>query len=1520
MLSNEIISKLLSFIEINEARLLNWGFYNVSANVDEVGDLVVQNGPIDLQNELQDLENDGYGLEVILQEMVHAGLLHEVRHGRFRSRFGEGVRLIANLRQMFKESDWSSGPRLVSDIKLQINPRRYPKRDQTLADCWEDLSAVAGEIELQGAAFRVLSVNGKGDELRYARFQRSGFSRILSRYKAKGVTGSIVTAGTGSGKTKAFYIPAFMGVVTELNSSKRFTKILATYPRNVLLADQLREALSEAAKLEPVYQEFGLRRITFGALLGTTPERSWFESKDGTYYAVKRGWKRVGNGFVVPFLKSPGDSESSLIWRDSDRLRGSTALYRQGTTGSEPEIPDGVLVLTRDDLKSGPPDFLFLSIEMLNREMGNPDWERTFGFGSSEEAPRMLLLDEVHAYEGLSGAQVAWVLRRWRHWARTNSLHVVGLSATLKNAPGHLGTLVGIPSSTIEEFTPASQELTLQDAEYNLAIKGDPAAGASLLSTTIQTGMLLTRLLTPPHLPRINGRSLSGASFFGRKAFGFTDNLDSLNRWFSDMSDAEKKRLAALRSPPEQGSRSTVPASVIVAKDQSGQIWGLPSRIGHNLNQPLKVTRCSSQDPGLNAGSDLIVASASLEVGFDDPEVGAILHHKKPTSMSSFIQRKGRAGRRVGTRPWTVTVLSDYGADRWTFQNAERLFQPEIEQIRLPILNPYVLRIQAAYFLIDWLGHKIEKGSPYSYLAGKSPFDARPQVSKLLSGLLDLGPTWRQFKRDFVKLFRKPFGDSRNLFSESDIDDLLWYEPRPLLLEVVPSLLRRAENGWRYADPKLDGKYEDRTAGRPIPNFIPGATFNTIADTGTELVFPESDEKEPEPLPISRALNEACPGRVSKRYSLKVGEAGYWLAYSERLLNADEVVVASVKDLFEDRLLLGEVNGLPIFQPISIEVTHRPEGVIDTSNSFWNWESSFQIARSGSPTPINVGRPWQDLFEGAETHLHRDKSGIKVTRYSQECRYELRIGSPRKKSITKRGKLYLGSSSLDGTLQPEGLGFRVDADGIEIGLNQELINSVGDTDESRQARFRPQFLLSEMQRSETLNGQMNPFLIGWMWLVSLAMLSATALMQRCTLESAQSKLRGKRVESARRVLERIFQVRDVSSNDDEDSRLKQRILEQWENASVVERMEELESLLWIGLGQDYQEWVKSRFISTVAQAVRVASGYQIGEVGDEELIVDTFREADRTSVYITETSSGGIGQLETLASAIRRRPEKFSDALRFSTTFCRRELLDRNVIRALTKSLDTKGSTSLRGAFSDVRSAIGFQQMADAKAQLQLSLESEGLDSSRDIVVSLLARVLRPGSSRESDSYIYLLNKAWHKHEKRLGISIDPRTFAYICVQYPPLLRRLKDLFRSIGGGEEPSTGQIFALLQQLLFEGCIDSCPECLASRNRYDQLPQPSRELSSKILNFEEIVIKIDEPDSDWPGIIRAKLKEKFRIKLEFGASRLEEVVTRLQSLLAHEIEIEFQFLPIFISAIERVPEGWAVVLEIRGYQGGE
>ena len=219
--------------------------------------------------------------------------------------------------------------------------------------------------------------------------------------------------------------------------------------------------------------------------------------------------------------------------------------------------------------------------------------------------------------------------------------------------------------------------------------------------------MLIPRLLDPPNVPVSKGA-------FGSGAFLFTDNLDVINRLYDDLRDAEAYTIFGRpdqQRDPLARLRGAGPDATI--RDLEGQRWRACEEIGHTLDRRLVVGRTTSQDAGVNQASNIVVATASLEVGFNDPQVGAVIQHKAPRGMASFLQRKGRAGRDGAMRPITLTVLSDYGRDRAFYQAYEHLFDPSLEPQHLSISNSYVLRMQAVYALLDWLAARAtgyEKG------------------------------------------------------------------------------------------------------------------------------------------------------------------------------------------------------------------------------------------------------------------------------------------------------------------------------------------------------------------------------------------------------------------------------------------------------------------------------------------------------------------------------------------------------------------------------------------------------------------------------------------------------------------------------------------------------------------------------------------------------------------------------------------------------------------------------------------
>ena len=93
-------------------------------------------------------------------------------------------------------------------------------------------------IYLRPALEALLCAGSQREERQLATFQVEAAERIARGLAGGRSGGTIVTAGTGSGKTLAFYLPALAWLAQEIDDTYA-TRVIAIYPRNELLKDQL---------------------------------------------------------------------------------------------------------------------------------------------------------------------------------------------------------------------------------------------------------------------------------------------------------------------------------------------------------------------------------------------------------------------------------------------------------------------------------------------------------------------------------------------------------------------------------------------------------------------------------------------------------------------------------------------------------------------------------------------------------------------------------------------------------------------------------------------------------------------------------------------------------------------------------------------------------------------------------------------------------------------------------------------------------------------------------------------------------------------------------------------------------------------------------------------------------------------------------------------------------------------------------------------------------------------------------
>lgn len=245
----------------------------------------------------------------------------------------------------------------------------------------------------------------------------------------------VVTTGTGSGKTECFLLPLLAQIAKEsanwsaINSSistnqrwwdesvnpsgdwisqrKHETRpaamrALILYPLNALVEDQLRrlrKVLDSPSVHKWLDQRRGGNRVTFGRYTGLTP-----------IAGVRNDSK------IAEMRKIMCDMEAEFN-NLQIALRNSPTLL-----ADMPDLPfyiprvDGGEMRSRWDMQDRPPDILITNYVMLNIMMMRNIEQNIFDatkewLSSDSENQFFLIIDELHAYRGTPGTEVAYILR-----------------------------------------------------------------------------------------------------------------------------------------------------------------------------------------------------------------------------------------------------------------------------------------------------------------------------------------------------------------------------------------------------------------------------------------------------------------------------------------------------------------------------------------------------------------------------------------------------------------------------------------------------------------------------------------------------------------------------------------------------------------------------------------------------------------------------------------------------------------------------------------------------------------------------------------------------------------------------------------------------------------------------------------------------------------------------------------------------------------------------------------------------
>jgi hypothetical protein len=727
--------QMLNQLEDIEAARINFGVFDSWTST------------IDLARRMHVSADEAVAVLSRLEQNGHVMLAEDAR---VRSRMAELARELRHVKQRFRTDDATSRPYLVRNVKVELRDRNKPQRDRPIGLVFQqaEKGATPAQVEALHALHRALA-SMWGDAAALAAFQVRGLTLGLAAWRGDGLPSLAIAADTGSGKTEAAALPLIAAALADRLEGVQGVRAILTYPRIRLAANQAQRL---AAYLAAAASIPNVPLLTLGLQVSDVPD-----SFDDMHQRYRDAWRSAGPGaFEFPFFGCPSCGRA-LHLRAGAGHDGADALIctagdwrYDGWIGSKAQLSDR------------PPALFLPTTDSLHQWLHDPRYGSLFGDNPRFAAPRAVLADEIHLYTHIHGAQVGMALRRLAARAEANApgtppLVAIGMSATISDPGMAWGRLVGRREVEVIRPEPGELQANPRGREYFFFIqpeiesRGADIAGAS---TTIQSLMCLS-----------HGMRRRSGNEGGYRGLVFFDSIDKMRRLHGAYVDAEEsKELPALRivafGDDASGHPQTRCCREPIGCDRfaDGECWWFAANDARQCGAlgtrvpgtPLRVARTpiysgtSSDAEALVKGADVVFATSSLEVGYDDPDITLVYQHYAPQNLASFVQRKGRGGRGLDDRPTTAVTLSIYSPrDSWWFRRPHEMISPTGFQIPLNPDNFFVRRGQALTTLLDGLARRAKRAAASDQ--SNLPSEAGIREAGLLVETVFGDGVWKEF-------------------------------------------------------------------------------------------------------------------------------------------------------------------------------------------------------------------------------------------------------------------------------------------------------------------------------------------------------------------------------------------------------------------------------------------------------------------------------------------------------------------------------------------------------------------------------------------------------------------------------------------------------------------------------------------------------------------------------------------------------------------------------------------------------
>jgi hypothetical protein len=687
-------------------------------------------------------------------------------------------------------------------------------------------------------------------------------------------------------------------------------------------------------------------------------------------------------------------------------------------------------------------------------------------------------------------------------------------------------------------------------------------------------------------------------------------------------------------------------------------------------------------------------------------------------------------------------------------------------------------------------------------------------------------------------------------------------------------------------------------------------------------------------MPVAQGLREFAPGRVSRRFGVTHGRQQFWIAPGQ----SSEVVIDGFcpanarQDLGGFRYLAdpATIVEIRVFRPYVIDTTLTPVDVLQSSNSFLHWRTEVVTTALGEGLDLPQGSHWASVISAIRIHTHQMGLPVELRRFAISA--TAHIGRRRGQSETRR--MTFSVLTPDGRI-PAALGFVADVDSVEVEfqypprLRESILQDAALVRGLRVARFR--YLV---RSSPELESFANVFQRDWLAQAYLSSITAESVLNNLGLEEAESRVFARQSASQLEdVLLTILlwgagaeDVDDDSSDDDDctapactdDADTPRRYKELaalLSMSEVVEALHQAARALWEDPSHDWDPWLRELYKATLGAAFFDALHHICPRTAADalnlELTAVTSATATQTSqipdgdrFWITESTLGGSGFVEEFAERYSEDPRRFFGFLDASLDPSDLEVAADDLVRVVhfLASADARFDP-LRTAVAKTREAQSHQDSTSAIKSLRIQLSDAGVLPSPTLMISLGARLLRQGFTREADLFLARLLQFWTSEEQRLGIDIDVRVIAFV-------KSFDQDVDALVGTGDGGRAWRYGVLLGMLWARGA-QIRGESLKVQNQFDRQALCDRLVVRAATSERLARVSLDIAEW-WPTLANA-LVERGAAEVSCAISNFPAMASALHTIAVAPIESDGLLTYARLGAVQRHGELLVVRVEL-------